>query len=101
MLYFLADFFDKFRKMCLNNYHIDPCHYFSKPGMAFDAALKMTKVEVQLLQHEEMYTFFEKGIRGGVSMINKRYAKANNPRYREYDSTKPTTYLIDLNINHL
>ena len=97
----LADFFEKFRKICLNNYHIDPCNYFSVAGMAFDAALKMTKVELQLLQNEEMYTFFEKGIRGGVSMISKRYAKANNPRCREYDSTKHTTYLIDLDMNNL
>ena len=97
----LADFFEKFRKMCLNNYQLDPCHYFTTPGLAWDAALRMTKVELQLLQNEEIHTFFEKAIRGGVSMISKRYVKANNPRCSDYDPTKPTTYLIDHDMNNL
>ena len=97
----LADFFEKFRKTCLDNYSLDPTHYFSTAGLAWNSALKMTKVELQLLQNEEMYTFFEKGIRGGISMISKRYAKANNPRCSVYDPTKPTSYLIDLDMNNL
>ena len=97
----LTDFFEKFRETCLSNYQLDPTHYFTTPGLAWDAALKMTEVELELLQNEEMYTFFERGIRGGVSMISKRYARANNPGCADYDSKKPTTYLIDLDMNNL
>ena len=97
----LADFFGKFRQTCLYNYQLDPSHYFSTAGFAWDSSLKMTKVELQLLQDEEMYTFFERGIRGGISMISKRYAKANNPKCSKYDPIKPTTYLIDLDMNNL
>ena len=40
----LADFFEKFRKSCIKNYDLDAAHYFSAPGLAWDAALKMTKI---------------------------------------------------------
>ena len=93
--------FEKFRETCLYNYQLDPSHYFSTAGFAWSSTLKMSKVELQLLQNEEMYTFFERGIRGGISMISKRYAKANNPKCRKYDPMKPTTYLIDLDMNNL
>ena len=97
----LADFFEKFRKTCLYNYNLDMAHYYSTAGLAFSSALKMSGVELQLLQDEEMYTFFEKGIRGGISMICKRYAAANNPKCAHFDHTKPTTYLVDLDMNNL
>ena len=41
----LADVFEKFISMCLKVYDLDPCHYFSAPGLSWDAMLKMTKVE--------------------------------------------------------
>ena len=69
--------------------------------MAWDAALKMTDVNLELLSDEEMYTFLERSIRGGVSQISKRYAKANNPYCKEYDSQKPNSYLMYLDANNL
>ena len=70
-------------------------------GMAWDAALKMTGVELELFKDEAMYGFIERSIRGGISMISKRFAKANNPGCREYDPLKPLSYLIYLDANNL
>ena len=99
----LADFFEKFRQMCMENYGVDAAHYYSTPGMALDSALKMTNVKLELFDNEEMYSFIERGIRGGISQISKRYVVANNPSCvtSEYDPKKPTTYLIYFEVNNL
>ena len=65
----LADVFENFRKKCLINYKLDPCHYYTAPGLAWDACLKKTKQELQLLTDYDMLMMFEKGIRGGMSHI--------------------------------
>ena len=75
----LADVFENFRKVCKENYKLDPAWYYTSPGLAWDAMLKMTKIELELLSDPQMYLMIEKGIRGGVSMITRRHAKANNP----------------------
>ena len=69
--------------------------------MAWDAALKLTGVKLDLLDNEAMYTFIERSIRGGISQISKRFAKANNSRCKEYAPLKPITYLIYLDANNL
>ena len=74
----LADVFENFRDICITNYKLDPAHYYTAPGLAWDAALKVTKVELELLSDIDMLLMVEKGIRGGVSMISTRYGKANN-----------------------
>ena len=73
----LADVFEKFIFTCLKYYDLDPCHYFSAPGLSWDAMLKMTKVELEKISDPDKYMFFEQGMRGGVSYINKRYSKAS------------------------
>ena len=74
----LADVFENFRDLCLKNYELNPAWYYTAPGLAWDAALKRTKVELELFADREMLDMFEKGIRGGVSSIMHRYGKANN-----------------------
>ena len=59
------------------NYY-DPCHYFSSPGLYWDAMLKITEIELKLISDIDMYLFIEKGMRGGISYIAKRQSKANN-----------------------
>ena len=75
----LADVFENFRDVCQKNYGLDPAWYYTAPGLAWDAALKVTKVELELLADPDMLLMIGKGIRGGVSMISTRYGKANNP----------------------
>ena len=68
----LADVFEKFILTCLKYYDLDPCHYFSAPGLSWDAMLKMTGVTLEKVSDPDKYMFFEQGMRGGVSYINKR-----------------------------
>ena len=77
----LADVFEKFINTCLEYYGLDPCHYFSSPGLSSDAMLKMTKIELELISDIGMYLFIEKGMRGGISYIAKRHSKANKQIY--------------------
>ena len=66
----LADVFEKFIFKCWNYYGLDPCHYFSAPGLWLDAMLKMTGVTLEKISDPNKYMFFEQGMRGGVSYIN-------------------------------
>ena len=67
-----------------------------------DAALKVTKVELELLADADMLLMIEKGIRGSVSMISTRYGKANNPYMGDsYDPNQPTKYISYLDANNL
>ena len=81
----LADVFENFRKVCQEKYGLDPAHYYSAPGLSWDALLKKTGVELELLTDLDMHLFIERGMRGGISMASKRYAKANNPQVEGYD----------------
>ena len=74
----LADVFEKFRNVCLENYSLDPAWYYTSPGLSWDALLKHSEVNLELLNDPDMLLMFEKGIRGGTSMISNRYGKANN-----------------------
>ena len=67
----LADVFEKFISTCLEYYGLDPCHYFSSPGLSWDAMLKMTKIELELISDIDMYIFIEEGMRGGISYIER------------------------------
>ncbi|XP_048581405.1 uncharacterized protein LOC125561322 [Nematostella vectensis] len=80
----LADVFENFRDVCLKNYDLDPAWYYTAPGLAWDAALKTTKVRLELLTDYDMLLMIEKGIRGGVSMISNRHGEANNPYMKEW-----------------
>ena len=72
----LADVFENFRKTCLNHYRLDPSHYMSSPGLSWDAMLKMTKINLDLISDIDMQLFVEKGLRGGISYtaISKKVA---------------------------
>ena len=97
----LADVFENFRKLCLRQYGLDPAHYFTSPGLSWDALLKKTGVELELLTDHEMHLFVERGIRGGISMVSKRHAKANNPLVTDYNESKPNSYIMYLDANNL
>ena len=73
----LRDVFEKFINTCLKYYCLDPCHYFSSPGLSSDAILKMTGVELKKINNIDVHLFLEKGMRGGISYISKRYCKSD------------------------
>ena len=79
----------------------DPCHYFSSTGLAWDAMLKMTGVELKLIDDIAMHLFVEKCMRGGISYIAKRYCKANNKYIKDYDEDKDSTFIMYWDVNNL
>ena len=98
----LCDVFENFRKVCKENYDLDPCWYFTAPGLSWDACLKTTKVKLELLSDPNMLHMFEKGIRGGISMIPGRHSIANNKYMGEkFDESKPSKFIIYLDANNL
>ena len=97
----LADVFENFRNLCQEQYGLDPAHYYTSPGLSWDALLKKTGVELELFTELEMHLFVERGMRGGISMVSKRYAKANNPLVPDYDPGKPNKYIMYLDANNL
>ena len=97
----LAGVFESFRKTCLQYYKLDPCHYFTSPGLSWDAMLKMTNIKLELMTNIDMFQFIEKGVQGGVSYIVNRYGKANNKYMKEYDDNAPSKYIMYLDVNNL
>ena len=90
----LADVFENFRDICSSNYGLDPAHYYTSPGLAWDACLKITEVKLELLSDVDMLLMIEKGIRGGVSMVSKRFPRANNKYMgKKFDREKVSRYI--------
>ena len=97
----LADVFENFRDICLKNYGLDPVYYYTAPGLAWDAMLKMTKINLELLSDVDKLLMVENGIRGGISIISNRYGKANNKYMKDFNKKKPSKYLTYLDANNL
>ena len=84
----LADVFENFRNMCIKIYELDPAKFLSAPGLAWQAALKRTRVKLDLLTDIDVLLMVEKRIRGGICHSIYRYAKANNKYRKNYDKHK-------------
>ena len=97
----LADVLENFRDMCLKEYELDPAHFLSLPGLAWEACLKRTNVELELLTDYDMLLMVEEGIRGGICHSIQRYAKANNKYMKNYDDSKELSYIQYLDANNL
>ena len=97
----LADVFEKFINTCLDYYELDPYHYFSSPVLSWDAMLKMTKIELDLISDIDMHLFIKKRLRGGISYIAKRHSKANNKYMECYHTSKESKYITYLDANNL
>ena len=97
----LADVMENFRKLCEKHYRLDPAHFFTVPGMAWDAMLKMTEVKLELLEDVDQLLMFEKGIRGGISNAFKRFAKANNKFMESFDPKLKSSFIVYLDANNL
>jgi len=97
----LADIFENFRDKCIESYGLDPAHYYTLPGFMWDAMLKHTRVNFELLTDIGKVMFIERGIRGGLSQCSGRFARANNKYMQSYDPSKPFSYLMYFDINNL
>ena len=97
----MSDVFENFRKTCLKHYKLDPAHYYTSPGLAWDACLKETGQRLELLHDYDKLMMFERGIRGGISHISKRYAEANNKYMKDYNPDEESTYIQYLDANNL
>ena len=97
----LADVFEKFINTCWEYYGLDPCQYFGSPGLSWDAMLKMTGIELELISDIDMYLFIEKGTRGCISYIAKRDSKANNNYMTDYDSSEESKFIVYLDAKNL
>ena len=97
----LADVFEKLRSNSLKNYGLCRSHYLSAPDLSWDAMLKMTNVELDLIPDPDMFKFFENRTRGGVFYISNRYSKANNKYLKPYDPKQESKHIIYLDANNL
>ena len=97
----LADIFENFRSICMNHYGLDPAWYFCAPGLAWDATLKITTVQLELLSDPDMLLMIESGIKGGIATISHRHAKANNEYMgTELDSAEESKFILHLDVNN-
>ena len=97
----LADVFENFRNKCLEVYELDPAHFLSLPGLAWQACLKKPNIKLELLTDYDMLLMLEEGIRGGICHSIHRYAKANNKYMTDYDESKESSYIQYLDANNL
>ena len=97
----LADVFENFIFASVRYYNLHSCHYFSAPGLSWDAMLNMTKVELEKISNADTHPFIQRGMRGGISYVNKRHSEANNKYCPDYDKNKPENYIFYLDMNNL
>ena len=97
----LADCFQKFRNIIHKEYGLEPCHFYSIPMLAWSACLKISDIKLDLITDVDMYNFLQEGIRGGMSCVNLRHAKANNKYMKNFDPNKKSVYLGYHDCNNL
>ena len=97
----LTDVLENFRNNTLKNYGLCPCHYLSAPVLSWDAMLKMTKIELELILDPHMYIFFKKGTRSEIFYISNRSYKTNTKFLKSYDPKQESKYIRDADTNNL
>ena len=84
----------------LKEYEIDPAHFLSLPGLAWQACLNKTNIELELLTDYDMLLMVEEGIRGGICHSIHQYAKANNKYMKNYNNNEESSYIQYLDANN-
>ena len=90
----LADVFNGFRDSTHSQLQLDPAHYVTLPSLSWSAALKVTNVNLELIDDIDMYLFVEKIKLGGYAAVVEHFAKANNKYLKNYEAEKPTSYIF-------
>ena len=96
----LVDNFEKLRNNSLRNYGLCPSHYLSAPVLCWNEVLNIAKVDPELTPDSDMYIFFEKSTRGGVSYISSTYSKEKNKYLESYDRKQESKHIIYLDANN-
>ena len=97
----LSDVFENFRDKCVEIYELDPAHFLSASGLAWEACLKKTKIRLELLTYIDMLLMVEKGIRRGMCHAIHRYAKASNKYMKSYGKNKESLHIQYSDANNL
>ena len=97
----LADCFTNFRQIIHQNYGLETCQFYSIASLSWSACQKTTKFELELLTDIEKYNYIESAIRGGLSVVSKRYSKSNNKYLKNYNPNDESVYLSYLDANNL
>lgn len=97
----LVDVFENFRLLSLKEYKLDPAHYYTAPGLTWDAMLRHTGIQLELLTDIDMIMFVERGIRGGISQCSNRYSKANNKYLKDFNPDESTKFITYVDANNL
>ena len=97
----LADVFENFRNMCIKVYELDPAHFLHAPRLAWQARLKKTEAQLELITNVDMLLMIEKGIRGRICHAIHGYPKANDKYMIYYDENKEISYILYLDANNL
>lgn len=97
----LADVFEYFRSLCQKHYSLDPTNYSTKAELSWDAMLKVTKVNLDLISDPKMYDFLTRGTRGPLIHSLPGMAKANNKYMRNFDPRLPSEYLACIEAKNL
>ena len=97
----LCNVFKNFRATCMQHYTLDTAHYFAAPSLAWDALLKITGVELELMVEREFHEIIDKETRGGICCISRKFTMAKNKYLERYDACMPSKYIIYLDMNNL
>ena len=92
-MWYIGNVFENFKNKCIQICGLDPAHFFSAPGLAWQACLKMTKVKLESLTDIDILLMVEKGTRGGIGQAIHRYAKANNKYMKNYNKDLMSSYI--------
>lgn len=97
----LADIFESFREVSIKIYGLDPCNYITAPALSWDAMLKFTQVELDLISDPEIHSFLKTAVRGGITQCTHRIAKANNKYLKTFDPQKKVVHISYVDVNNL
>ena len=97
----LANVFEAFRDTCLEYYRLDLAHFYTLPGLAWQACLKKMGIKLELLTDPDMLLMFEHGIRGSITQAVHRYSKANNMYMGKHNPEEESRFLQYLDVNNL
>ena len=97
----LADVFKNFRNQCLKTYDLDPAKFLTLTSLAWQACLKVTNIQLNLITNSEMLFMIENGVKGGITQVINKFSYPNNKYMKNYEKNEDTSFLQYLDVNSL